>query len=332
MPKQFDLVTVGSALRDVTYYTNAYSVIDNPDNDPTRVKLLAIEFGAKIRSKNVHFDFGGGASNTAVAGARLGLRTGIITTVGADLDGRAIVAHLKAQHVDTSLMSVHKKERTGFSFVTVDEKTGEHTAFVYYGATEHVRVTPEMLKKMKTQCFYVSSLSTPKWKTIMQSLFATKARVAWNPGGAQLAAGYRVLRPMFAKTDLLILNRDEAAECVQSSGEKRSLSIPQMLKVIHTWGPEVVVITDSRKGSYAYYDKHVFYVASPKDHPVDTTGAGDSYGASFVAGLLRYNGDIERSMRLATVNATANVRVVGAQRGLLRWGDLPKSLRVAVKR
>jgi len=325
-PKQFDLVTIGSALRDVTYYTDAFSVIDNPVNDPTRQKLLAIEYGAKIRSRSVHFDFGGGAANTAVGGSRLGLRAGIITSIGDDLDGRAIITHLQQQGVDTSFVQVDAKQRTGFSFVAVDEHTGEHTAFVYYGATEQVNVTKQMLAEIDTQCFYVSSLSTPKWKTTMRAVLGTTARVAWNPGSAQLAAGFGVLQPLFAKTDILILNRDEAAECLLSEGRVQPKSIPQMLKHIQSWGPEIVVITNSQKGAYAYYAGHQFFVEAPKNTPVDTTGAGDSYGVSFVAGLLRYNGNIERAMKLATVNATANVRFVGAQRGLLRWRDLPKNL------
>jgi ribokinase len=331
MPKTFDIISVGSALRDVTYYTNAFSVIKNPVKDPTRQKLLAIEYGAKVRSDNVHFDFGGGASNTAVASARLGMKTGIITSVGNDLDGRVIATHLRDQGVDVSLLHTHPKKRTGLSFVAVDERTGEHTAFVYYGATEDVRVTPAMLRNVRTQCFYVSSLNGPQWKSTMRTLFATGTRVAWNPGAAQLSEGFKALHPFFALTDLLILNRDEAMECILSEGEIKPKTIPQMLTHIQSWGPKIVVITNSRKGAHAYCNGKLYFVPAPKDTPVDTTGAGDSYGSSLVVGLLRYNGDIKRSMQLATVNATANVKVVGAQRGLMRWSELPKRLRAGVR-
>lgn len=330
MAKTFDIVTVGSALRDVTYYTNAFSVIKNPAKDPTRQKLLAVEFGAKIRSDNVHFDFGGGASNTAVACARLGMKTAVITTVGDDLDGRAILSHLRDEGVDTSLVRVHPKKRTGLSFVAVDERTGEHTAFVYYGATEEVRVSPAVLQKFRTEAFYVSSLNNSSWKQTMRALFATGARVAWNPGGAQLSAGFHALHPFFAMTDLLILNRDEAMECILSEGKIRPKTIPQMLTHIQSWGPKIVVITDSRKGSHAYFNRKLYFVPSPKDTPVDTTGAGDSYGSSLVVGLIRYN-NVKRAMQLATVNATANVHVVGAQEGLLKWNQLPRRLRVGAK-
>ena len=331
MAKIFDIVTVGSALRDVTYYTNAFSVISNPTKDPTRKKLLAIEFGAKIRSENLHFDFGGGASNTAVAASRLGVKTGIITSVGSDLDGRAIISHLREQGVDTSMMHVDSKKPTGLSFVAVDERSGEHTAFVYYGATENVRVTPAMLKNVRTDSFYVSSLNNPQWKNTMRTLYAHGAKVAWNPGGAQLAAGFAALHPFFALTDLLILNRDEAVECIVSEGKIKPKAIPQMLTHIQSWGPKVVVITDSRKGAHAYCAGKMYFVASPKDTPVDTTGAGDSYGASLLTGLIRYHGNIQRAMQLATLNATANVQVVGAQRGLLKWADVPKKFRLGVK-
>jgi ribokinase len=327
MPQRFEVITVGSALRDVTYYTDAFSVMKNPVRDVQRKELLCIEFGAKIRSNNVHFEFGGGAANAAVAFGRLGLRAGVITAVGDDFDGRAIIGNLKEQRVRTSLVAVRSRHRTGFSFVAVDEGSGEHTAFVYYGATQDVHVTKPLLRGVSTQWFYVSSLSTATWKSTMRTLLSSDARMAWNPGGTQLAAGFVALRPLFAKTDVLILNADEAAECLLSEGRVKPGTIQQMLKHIQAWGPEVVVITDSHRGSWAYDGERVYNVKNPHDTPVDTTGAGDSYGSSFVAGLIRYGGDIHRSMQLATVNATANVRVVGAQRGLLRWSDLPKRLK-----
>ncbi len=331
MARSFEVITVGSALRDVMFYTDAFSVVNNPRRDPAREKLLCIEFGAKVRSDDVHFEFGGGGANSAVAFARLGVRTGVMTSVGDDLDGRAIVANLKEQSVDVSRVSVHTRHRTGFSFVAIDERSGEHTAFVYYGATQDVRVTKDMLRRMSTQWFYVSSLSSRSWKATLRTLLQSGSRVAWNPGGTQLKAGFSQLRPLFAKTSVLILNTDEAAECIASEGQSKPRSIVDMLHAIHRWGPRIVVITDSRNGSWVSDSEAVHNIKNVKDIPVDTTGAGDTYGASFVAGLIRYGNNISKAMTLATLNATANVHVVGAQRGLLRWSDLPKELKV-VKR
>ncbi len=326
--KQLDVITVGSALRDVMYYTSESSVIKNPKKDPTKKKLICVEYGAKIRSNDVFFEFGGGASNTAVNFAGLGLRAGIITSTGDDFDGRGIHEHLESARVDTSLIQISKKYRTGFSFLAVDKRSGEHTAYVYYGAAEDLVIKRAQLERTPTKWFYVASLNAVKWQGLLDQIFKTQSNVAWNPGGKQLRAGYRGLKRFIEQTTVLIVNRDEATELSLSHPSVRSAGrIDAMLKRLHSWGPEIVVITDSRAGSYAYDGDEVYHMKAPQDKPKDTTGAGDCYGSSFVAGLVKYKGDIKKSMKLATTCATHLVHSIGAQHGLITWKDLPASLK-----
>lgn len=329
-PRQsFDIITIGSALRDIMFYTDAATVLANPTGDPTRAEMMCVEHGAKIRSDNVHFTFGGGAANTAVNFAGLGLRVGIIASVGNDVDGEAIVQNLVTVGVDTAQMQRTSEHRTGISFLLVDEKRRDHAAFVYYGATQDLRVDDAVLQAAPTSWYYLASLNTSEWRGILDAVFGQKKRVAWNPGGAQIAAGVEVLKPYLERTAILILNTDEAAELVghdMSTAEHAASSIDDMMKQLVAWGPEIVVLTDGRNGSYACNGKACFRSAAAEDHPVDTTGAGDCYGSSFVTGMIKYNGDVERSMRLAAVNASSAVQSVGAQSGLLKWNALPAEL------
>lgn len=325
----YDVISVGSALRDVMYYTGDCQVIDNPADDPLRERMICVEFGAKIQSNKVFFAFGGGAANTSLNFAGLGLKTGVLSSTGFDLDGRGIKEHLEANKIDTSLLMITQKYRTGFSFLVVDEKSGEHSAYVYYGAARDITVTPQQLHRRPASWYYVSSLTAEKWRSLLDRLFAAEeSRVAWNPGGMQLNAGYRGLKKYLEKTSMLILNRDEATELVLSKpGTKQAGTIRQMLRAIHGWGPEIVVITNSKKGTHVYDGNEYFFLKAPSDKPKDTTGAGDCYGSSFLAGYIRYNGNIRKSMQLAQKNVTSLVHSVGAQSGLLKWKELPKSLR-----
>ncbi|MFH1956679.1 MAG: carbohydrate kinase family protein, partial [Patescibacteria group bacterium] len=76
------------------------------------------------------------------------------------------------------------------------------------------------------------------------------------------------------------------------------------LKILKESGPEIIVITNGKKGAYAYNGKKYYYQKSVKiKKQMNTIGVGDIFGSSFVAGLELYNNDMQKSMRLAAKNA-----------------------------
>src|SRR3989339_671693 len=210
--KQFDMVSVGSALRDVMFYSDQFLVIRNPKhNDPTVQRLMCSEYGAKIRSNRVFFMFGGGAANVAINCAGLGLKTGIITAIGHDdIDAQAILQQMDKSGIDSSFIQRTKRFGTGFSFLAIDERTGEHVAYIYYGASQDIFLPASTIQQFETKWFYIASLNTKQWKEALQVLFTKhNSAIAWNPGNVQLQSGYRGLRQFLKKTDILILNKDE---------------------------------------------------------------------------------------------------------------------------
>ncbi len=325
--KKLDIISIGSAVRDVVFHTDQLEVIDNPSHDPTKKKLLCVEYGAKVRSDKVKFYFGGGAANTSINFSGLGLRSAALTSIGDDFDGQAIKKNLEEHGVNTRLLHVSKKHRTALSFLTVDDGSGEHAAFVYYGAATDLDVSDATLKKNPAKWFYISSINMAKWKKLLTKIVGTGSDIAWNPGGQQLEAGYAGLKRFIAKTTVLILNEDEATELILSHPkENKAGTVKQMVKTIHAWGPQIVIITSGRRGSTAYNGEKVMLQKTPNDKPLDTTGAGDCYGSTFTTGYIKYNGDVEKAMKLAALNATHLVHTVGAHNGLLQWKDIPRAL------
>jgi ribokinase len=330
----YDIVSVGSALRDIAFFSSDIHVIDNPRKDLLSEKLFAFESGAKLRSDNVSFSYGGGAANTSVNFAGLGLSTAAIASVGDDEDGDAIVKHFQSQGVKTTFLHRSQTHRTGFSFIAVDEQSGDRTAFVYYGASRDLPISAAEIHRIRTRWFYVSSLNHPKWAQLLTMLNSHEdARIAWNPGGLQLAADARTLKRLIKKVDVLIVNRDEALECGMkikafSKSTAAKLSLKALARGLQECGPGIVVVTNGRQGAAAANARHEYFLRTPNDTPVDTTGAGDCYGSSFVAGLLHYAGNIPLAMDLAQANSSALVKKVGAQNGLLQWKQLPRRLQI----
>lgn len=319
--KQFDVITIGSAVRDVMFLTTDAETFRNPHRDPNKLQLIGFEYGAKIHSDEVQRYYGGGANNTAVGLSRLGLRVAACICVGKDADGVATVAHLKSEHVNTQFVQQSSKRNTGFSFLVVEKATHEHVAFVDYGANEELTV-PTSVVRAQPRWFYISSLSTKHWPSLIRSVAAGQSRVAWNPGAIQLEKPAK-LKPLLKKITVLILNRDESTELTKLAGA----SSANLAQAIYGLGPKVVVVTDGRKGATVYDGQKLYRTNGSLAAPKDTTGAGDAFGSSFVGGLIKFNNNVPKALRLATLNASAEVAKAGAQNGLLTWKQIPNTLK-----
>jgi len=324
MAKNFDVVTVGGAARDITFYTKEGKLVAQM-KDPLRQKLLGFEYGAKINIEKSFQTFGGGAANAAVALARLGLKTAAIARVGKDEDGRAVVANLVKNKIDTKFVQIDPVAKTGFSFIVTFGPEVEHTAFLFRGANNNLKLAVRDLK-FKTNWFYVASLSGEGWRSALDSVVAKKeTRLAWNPGNKQLATGLSGLKKYMAKTAIFFVNKDEAIELVMSLPKYKKASTAwlnqpkNLFGVLAEFCPGILVITDGAKGAYIYLRGKIYHQVSLSKRVVDTTGAGDAFCSSFLAGYIRYCGNVLKAAKLAALNSAYNLTGIGAQEPLLVW-------------
>ncbi len=325
---QYDFITLGGATEDITVYTSEGILIDNPD-DILRQKLLAFEFGAKLKVDKAYSTFGGGAANAAVCLARLKFRVAALVRIGNDERGKRILANFKNHQVDTSLVQIDKTESTGFSFLLVGPGN-EHVVFSNRAANTKLVISEKERQALaKTKWIYMTSLSG-KWKEVLKNVFSlTGPKVAWNPGHIQLHSGVEAIGRFLKKTAILIVNKDEAIELVVSDLEYRGKShqflnnVKNLLAILKSWGPEIVVVTNGQEGADAYDGKKFFHQDILKERKrVDTTGVGDAFGSTFVAGLEFFDGDIARAMYLGVKNTASVIGEQGAQNGLLNKKEI----------
>jgi len=334
MSKIYDIITIGGATRDIMFYTGEGLVVPNPKKELTRQELVCFEYGAKISIKESFFTLGGGGNNAAVSFSRLGLKTAAVLALGDDDNGKAVVENLKKNKVETKFIQIIKNQKTGFSFILTLGRSRERTIFLYRGANDKLRISKDELRNLKTKWIYVSSLSGDNWQEILSKVQG-KGKLAWNPGGRQIKAGKRGLANFASLLEVFIVNKDEAIELVLSDPSYRKrkadfLNQPKnLLLILKEWGPKIVIVTDGRKGAYVYDGKRVYFspAASIEKKVVDRTGVGDAFGSSFVAGLMIYNGVIEKALKLAIINSASVTTEIGAQNGLLTRGEAERRVR-----
>lgn len=322
---KYDFITIGGSTEDITLYTEDGKIIDNKD-DALCQKLFAFEYGAKLKVDRSFSSFGGGASNAAVCLSKIGFKVAALVSVGDDNRGREVVKNFKKHEVDTKLIQVAQETETGFSFLIVGPGK-EHVVFSNRAANNKLHIDSKELSAIrKTKWVYITSLGG-KWDSVLDDVFGVEGiKKAWNPGHIQLKAGYDKISHYMEKTDMLTVNKDEAIELVVSKQEYQNRDIEflndsrNLLKIINSWGPQIVVVTDGKEGADAYDgEKYYHQDIIEEQERVDTTGVGDAFGSTFTAGLELFHGDIQKAMRAGVKNTASVIGEQGAQNGLLSF-------------
>lgn len=319
MKKTF--VSIGGCTQDVYVYVDGGEMFKHP---ATGHEYIGFHFGGKTLVTSVHHFYGGGAANTAASFASMGLLAMPIMAVGGDAIGASILDNLKKRGADISLCQRYKHEKSGYSVLAIGPGH-EHAILTYRGANGSLVIRDKEARAIRNaQWLYISSQSGD-WQKMLRKIFSLrKHRIAWNPGGAQLKAGKEGIGKYFPKTDVLILNSDEAADLARPflgvTTDKEKL-----MALIQGWGPNYFLMTEGAAGAHLYDGKKFYYQkALRKTHITDTTGAGDAFGSGFVAGLEIYRGDIKKALRLAAMNSAEEIGLLGPQRDLVEKKELKK--------
>jgi ribokinase len=303
---KFDVIAVGSATVDAFVNTG-----NKLFKKSFFRKCVVVPFGSKILIEDLKFGIGGGGTNTAVAFSRLGLKVSYLGSIGKGTNSQRVLELLKKERVDTSLIQIGDG-RTGFSIV-LDASGHERTILTFKGSNDDLSFDKIDKSKLNTKWFYFSAMLNKSFETqIKLAEFAkkNKIKIAYNPSSYLSKKGSRYLRPILEKIDFLVLNKEEAAYLAGN------LPIKKMIKKLLGFGPELVAVTNGSEEAYASEGKYIYKVKPHHIKVVEATGAGDSFAASFVTGIIT-KGDIEFALKLAMANSESVITGFGPKDKLL---------------
>ncbi|KKQ53017.1 hypothetical protein A2865_02750 [Candidatus Woesebacteria bacterium RIFCSPHIGHO2_01_FULL_39_17] len=284
---------------------------------------VCFSYGEKIPVKTIEYSLGGNAANNAVGTRRLGVKSGLVTTLGGDSTGNLIVEKLEKEGVDMSL--VIQQPMAGTNYSTVINYAGERTIFTYHAPRSyefpvHLPVTPWVYLTSMGEAFQ------PFYNHFIDFINRNPGiMLAFNPGSWQLRVGIEALKPVLGVTHVIYVNREEAEKLTgipDSHGADKEL-----LTNLSSLGPKIAIITDGGNGSFVYDSiGKKYYKAGVL--PVDAyerTGAGDAFGAGCIAALIKGKG-FNEALLWGTVNSASVIGYVGSQRGLLKETEMPEWL------
>ncbi len=288
-------------------------------------KKISVSLGAKIASKSAEVqDAVGGAANAAVAFSRLGVQPSLVSWLGDDTVGRQSLGYLRQHGVDMSGVALQKKKRSNYHYVL--RHGAERTIIAQYETFDYRWREPDCLPDW----LYLSMISGESWG-LHEDLLGylgrhPSAKLAFQPGASHISWGKDKLKGLLKRSEVIIMNVEEAMGLT----ERTARSIDPLLRVIHGLGPSIVVITDGPNGAFAYDGTTKYEISKYPDpsKPVDRTGAGDAFAATFIAELAK-GSPIDKALLSAPVNSMNVVQHLGAQPGLLTTEQIDTHLKSA---
>lgn len=274
---------------------------------------ISMKWGDKIPFEfSVTVSGVGNAANAAVAAARLGLSSGFVSNVGSDRSGQEVLAALSREGVDTQYVAVNDGMPTNHHYVLWYE--AERTILIRHEAY------PYIIPKEFTPPKWIYLSSAGERSELFHSELATwlgahpKTKLAFQPGTFQMSMGKEKLAPLYAATELVACNKEEA-ERILGLGET---NIKELLEKMRALGPKIVLITDGPNGAYAFDGTEMLKIGMYPDQkpPIDRTGAGDATTSTVVVALAQ-GLPLREALLWGPVNSMSVVQEVGAQKGLL---------------
>lgn len=286
---------------------------------------IAMPFGTKIPFQEAHVVKGvGNAANAAVSFARLGIHSGLISNVGGDEYGRDIIDALERERVDTRFVRIHHDKKTNYHYVLWYKE--ERTILINH--EEYNYQFPRFTKNDIPNWVYFSSISKNALDRYHDMVLDwldeyPHIKLVFQPGTFQLEAPIESLSRLYARTEVVIMNREEAVQVTNGNYD----DMHDLFNKFHALGPKIVVITDGPSGAYASDGENRYKMPPYPDPapPYERTGAGDAFSSAFVGALIKGN-TIEGALQWAPINSMNVVQKVGAQEGLLRQAQIEEFL------
>ncbi len=250
---------------------------------------------------------GGSGAITACGAARLGLRTAIVGVVGDDIFGRFMLEGLAERGVDVSGCVVDPERPTGISVVlSRPEDRATLTSPGTIAALRAELVDRDLLRRARhvhVSSYFLQRGLAEDLPALFDEARAAGATTSIDPNHDPAERWDAGLLDVLPHTDLFLPNSAEA----RAIGGSEDVDIAAEVLAERA---RVVAVKFGQGGGLAVAgEEAVRSEAIPAD-VVDTTGAGDSFDAGFIAGMLA-GWPLARCLALAVACGSLSTRGVG---------------------
>lgn len=268
--------------------------------------------------QDIHMTYGGNGYNEAADLAHLGVDVNLVGKLGNDEAGIKVLDQIKSLGINTEHIILEDNLTTSINVVLFDED-GERRFLTNPNGSQRMFTAKDVESAVDSfadivcfSCMFVS----PAYD--IASMERTFARIKAKPGRTLVVDMTKAkngetideLKNLLPYIDYLLPNE---AELKLIGGDDIDAAATKLLD----YGVRCVVVKVGAKGCNVYTKQETYNVPAYKtEKAVDTTGAGDSFVAGFIYGLLNDN-SLKECARFGNAVASCIVEKVGATEGLV---------------
>jgi len=274
--------------------------------------------GVLHRTQPLQVVAGGITANSGITMARMGVRTGVFSYVGDDAWKAVVRGIFEAGGVETAHLLTHPTEATSTTVVAIDED-GERSFLHCVGAPKQLDAEAfvgRMDLWRDTRCLLLGYYSLlPNLENdlalVLEQVRAAGCMTAMDAAGD--GGTMQPLEDVLPHLEVYVPSRKEAEHQTGESDPRkmiaryRSCGAPGVLGV--KLGGDEGVLLSEQADAFVHVPS-----CQPPGPVVDTTGAGDSFYAGLLAGLLGGH-PLERAGRLGCAAAAWCVTALGGNTG-----------------
>ena len=296
MSKNQDLLVIGHTALDYIIQVEKFPVA----NTATTIENM----------KNFH---GGAAANVAMVGASLGLKTSLVSAVGANFLDSDYHMKMKGLNINTDSMIMVEDEETPTAFVVTD-KNQDQIFYFYWGAGKNFKKTKAPKIAINNAEAVHLATGSPHFNCASGIMAREENKiVSFDPGQDLHMYNTKNLEKVIKNCTILFGNHHEIERIL------KSLAID--ISGLKELGPEIVVKTCGEDGSIVYSNDEKIRIDPIYRPAIDPTGAGDSYRAGFLYSYLNGN-SLENCAKFASSVSSFIVEKEGCQTNIPRYEEV----------
>jgi sugar/nucleoside kinase (ribokinase family) len=269
--------------------------------------------GQKVDASSVIVQGGGPVPNTMVGMTRLGHKTAVIAAVGNDWAGQVSIEELKGELVDTRHMII-KKAKSAMASGFIESGSGQRTIALY----RKITVLPRDLQTVDYPAPRVIHLDGRDLDACVK--LAKWGRKVGSVISFDVGSMRNNVSPIFPLVDHLVVADAFAMPFTRTKNARSAI----LYLAKHC--PGEIVVTEGIKGSLGWDREQFHFQPAFKVKNVDTTGAGDSFHAGYLHGLLR-GWPMPERLRFGAATAALKCTKPGARTGAPRLAEVTRFLK-----
>lgn len=265
--------------------------------------------------KSIDMCPGGSTANVAVGLKRLGIESTFWGKVGDDKEGKIIIQEFLKEGVNTENIIKEKSKRSAGAFIAVNS-SGERVIYSLGGTALYEKIEEvKYINLDDIQGIYIGEAFPEIAAEIEEKARDKNITIFYSPGGLFCRYGLNYLIKIIKNCDYILLNLPEAK--ILTGCSDKNMAVEKLLNL----GIKAVVITEGKLGSGYYSRETNIFKEAYKVNAIDTTGAGDSFTAGFIKGVLS-NYKIGKCLEFGNACASIAIKKIGARASMPYYDEV----------